>query len=909
MCLAFLLVYAKLRRDVVMLEELADRENVTPSDYAVVVTGLPEDAQDEEVIDHFSSLFRLDQPGWKHDGWGCGCCRMGVKRADRPEHVVDYWGKSIGGMLDPVDSTEHSRFDHLCLNSWLAECSLAHPEGAFIRQARRLKRISRDILQARAAIKRYAEGTPRVGGANRVLRRKAEARLATLQKELELGAEKMESKATSFERTSWKTHAAYIIFNYETSFWRCIHDYGRYPAWLQPRQLRFRGRHRLTVKRAPEPGNIQWENLEESQRQRGGRKLVTALVTLLLLAFSFGVIYLTRIAENSYSSEDSPTEKTCLIDIPGLHGLDEGTPFIGEDSHPLGSSACPDGAHWVSLEGSPYQTPGQPDQCVRPCININEGNELMECGDGALFSPADIGKCFCRQEMKEALKDEWLFEYMLNQRKGQCREFALDYLWEKVVSILASVNVVIINEGLKRVLKKMGTFERSRSVTSRDISVTWKISLALFINSACVVLLVNTPLSFWVSIFPYPLHRSQRVQTRRVGHTWYTSTGKYLVITMTIQTFAPQLPALIYYAIVGPIKRRMAFVALTQQQLNKHWECPRFDLSSRLPFTLMVTAVTMMFSPALPILQPVALVYLIITYFMDKFLLLNMYKKPPHNMLYLSSHIFSYSALNRLPATLYYVPALLNKYDSQVAMFAIRTMPWMLALHLGFALWTYSEPTVFDSGYVGDLLRTEDDVEVGGAHRSQDPSGVISRSLRTNCFPFMVLLALLAGLGLLKHLFGDVLQLMWSVLSCRCLRMVSKVKPLATTESIPPYTGEFRMIFSRRDGAPQQFNQGDGWVSVPSKDGRFLHIHRARNPDSKAHTGGVMLTWEVLRDLYNLHTYHIEDNEAYRDIVISRNMIAKARQTTAFCKNLELEIITPKSPGGKLWSPEHYRDY
>lgn len=28
------------------------------------------------------------------------------------------------------------RFDHLCQDTWLAECCLAHPEGDFIRQAR-----------------------------------------------------------------------------------------------------------------------------------------------------------------------------------------------------------------------------------------------------------------------------------------------------------------------------------------------------------------------------------------------------------------------------------------------------------------------------------------------------------------------------------------------------------------------------------------------------------------------------------------------------------------------------------------------------------------------------------------------------------------------------------------------------
>ncbi|CAM9796901.1 unnamed protein product [Chrysoparadoxa australica] len=51
-----------------------------------------------------------------------------------------------------------------------------------------------------------------------------------------------------------------------------------------------------------------------------------------------------------------------------------------------------------------------------------------------------------------------------------------------------------------------------------------------------------------------------------------------------------------------------------------------------------------------------------------------------------------------------------------------------------------------------------------------------------------------------------------------------------------------------------------------------------------------------MRDLCRIHTYHMKDNPNYRDIIVTRNMIAK-----------ELGIATPKSPGGKLWSPKAYQ--
>lgn len=59
----------------------------------------------------------------------------------------------------------------------------------------------------------------------------------------------LQSKAERFERISWKTSAAYVVFNHETSVTRCLADYARYPLWMQPRQLRFRQTHKIKVQR------------------------------------------------------------------------------------------------------------------------------------------------------------------------------------------------------------------------------------------------------------------------------------------------------------------------------------------------------------------------------------------------------------------------------------------------------------------------------------------------------------------------------------------------------------------------------------------------------------------------------------------------------------------------------------
>lgn len=46
-CLWLMILYWRFSHEIVDFEEIADKENVTPADYAVEVTGIPMDARDE----------------------------------------------------------------------------------------------------------------------------------------------------------------------------------------------------------------------------------------------------------------------------------------------------------------------------------------------------------------------------------------------------------------------------------------------------------------------------------------------------------------------------------------------------------------------------------------------------------------------------------------------------------------------------------------------------------------------------------------------------------------------------------------------------------------------------------------------------------------------------------------------
>ena len=58
---------------------------------------------------------------------------------------------------------------------------------------------------------------------------------------------------------------AFVTFNHEESFLRCAEAYDKSRSVIrrifQPKELRFRGRHRLRVDPAPNPSDVLWENL------------------------------------------------------------------------------------------------------------------------------------------------------------------------------------------------------------------------------------------------------------------------------------------------------------------------------------------------------------------------------------------------------------------------------------------------------------------------------------------------------------------------------------------------------------------------------------------------------------------------------------------------------------------------
>jgi hypothetical protein len=109
---------------------------------------------------------------------------------------------------------------------------------------------------------------------------------------------------------------AFVVFNHVESHNRCLEAYRHSTRWLgrkfQHKELKFRGTHALKIIQAPEPSDIQWENLDKSTKELVLRKLFTLFVTFLLLIVSIMTILWAQGQKKNFA-EKTPDISLCKI--------------------------------------------------------------------------------------------------------------------------------------------------------------------------------------------------------------------------------------------------------------------------------------------------------------------------------------------------------------------------------------------------------------------------------------------------------------------------------------------------------------------------------------------------------------------------------------------------------------------
>jgi len=953
----FLLVWKFMGHKVKVIMRQTDEDNVTAGDYTLVVQGLPVDAKEEEIRKHFSDLYDLSEPDWEFKGWICGL--WGKKKPRTPEEITGYNGDIVGPELEPVKNVDlHGKKNYI--GSWVADVNIAHPNGSLIRRCQAMKKYSNKLLSGRAMVKKFSEGTPLKGGTNASKLAKAERKLESIKNKIAKTHHSLKKSASSFEKIDNACMLSFVTFENEDSLMRCLEDYGRYGGryllkpwtWLRPPfppALKFRGKHRLKVREAPEPSNILWENLETSGFSLFLRKAVTSTVTISMLAISLATIVLVTTSKDAFA-ESVPDLTKCTAGLPQVYNVTT-MDFVWQESF---DELCPEGKSYISVEGfggidessSAEEVQEVIDTysetCMDPCVgddnskitcvgpqddgfyhrlrliepNVDATSSSAakytpytscpdpvvsgECSDengvqfvfggdyniggvtddftcdgdlspqvrrdpvtGALdiagveqcerFQKQTVKGCFCMGVMMDAMLEKGLLaggQHVYANYGDVCGKFARQYSLAQALLIGAAVLVTVVNVLLKTAIQGMASFEHHHSLSQQTKAISTNVAITLFVNTALIVMIVNASIDFEpINQFGLGMGKAEDFDFQ-----WYTNVGSAITMTMVINAITPHLAPLAGYYIIGPLKRCFASTSSTQRSLNKKFEGPTFLISTRFPMVLNTLCVTMVFSSALPVLLPIAFLACTFFYHVDKFLLLRFYHTPPC-------------------------------YDAKLASGTVHLLPFVMIVHLAFAVWVYSMDDVFQSTCL-PFSGFDSYMEKANTF---DRLGVLPRIMRKNVMPVFVSLILTIVLVVYNYLghwivklivgsaFKGVFRIIFyipkKIIQACCGKTVDEDR-----EFNPPFTKEFVRGYPKNTTVPSLSNNA-GWVLDKDDDGFKVHskkwLDNGEVMGVKHRKNGLKRTWEAIRDA-QVHTYNIRMNPEYTDAMIAKDQLTRS---------------------------------
>mmetsp|Transcript_17892 Transcript_17892/g.30406 ORF Transcript_17892/g.30406 Transcript_17892/m.30406 type:complete len:316 (+) Transcript_17892:1730-2677(+) len=181
------------------------------------------------------------------------------------------------------------------------------------------------------------------------------------------------------------------------------------------------------------------------------------------------------------------------------------------------------------------------------------------------------------------------------------------------ISIMASLVLMIVNYLLVFVIRRFSLSERHETTTKLNVSVAIKLTIARFINSSVVLVIVNSDAKEWF----------------KGGNLVYDAS--ILIILLTFQQ--PFLYSINIWGRLRKCKRNTQVALgeeckLTQREANLICEGPPLDVANNIANFMNLIMTCIFYSPIIPQAIPFAFVGSILQYWANKYMLLRKHKMP-----------------------------------------------------------------------------------------------------------------------------------------------------------------------------------------------------------------------------------------------------------------------------------------
>jgi len=434
-----------------------------------------------------------------------------------------------------------------------------------------------------------------------------------------------------------------------------------------------------------------------------------------------------------------------------------------------------------------------------------------------------------------------------------CTDFFSVLYNAAVYGIVAVVSVAVVNGISKPVINACIALEKQASVSEEKKAIVAKMFSLQFLNTAVIVLVVNTAYSGSVPLGPL----QQFIGTGEYPNFnagWYATIGLSIAQTMLVQIYVPHQGTLSGSYAIGPLKRLLMSGSVnSQEKLNDLYKGEDFMIEARAAFTAVSLIVTLMYSTGIPALTVFGFFNFLASYFVDKWLLLYRYKKPP-------------------------------MYGPAVPMLLVNLLPLGTFLHMAIGIYMLSNKSLV----YGPDITAEADTEIEDVTESEEVLYLIFPKLIR--FHTLVLFMIFAGYSVLFVLFifgmldefAESVVLAWertkaALFGNERTRAIAKARSFDHEEPprpaycdpyvAPMTTGQKEHYALHKKLLPDDKKRG---YRLAAKDGS--KVTRVYTEDTEVNgvmrnKGSVKYTWEHIKD-NTAYTYDLGMNLNYRTALL-----------------------------------------